>query len=74
MAFVYWYIRDFFLFIGGIVSFIFELLWSLIQILISALNFITGIVTSLPIVLTGSFIVIAIICVLYKVLGRESSG
>lgn len=74
MAFVYWYIRDFFLFVGSIIGFVFDLLWSLIQILINALQFITSVVASLPIVLTGSFIVIAIICVLYKVLGRESSG
>ena len=74
MAFVYWYIRDFFLFVGSIIGFVFDLLWSLIQILINALQFISSVVASLPIVLTGSFIVIAIICVLYKVLGRESSG
>lgn len=74
MAFVYWYIRDFFLFIGNIIKFVFDLIVSLISILIGAVEFIGGVVSSLPLVFTASITVLVIVCVLYKVLGRESTG
>lgn len=74
MAFVYWYIRDFFSFIGNLLSFVLELLWTLIDVLISVVEFFGSLVASLPFVLTASITALVIICVLYKVLGRESSG
>lgn len=74
MAYVYWYIRDFFIFVGTIIKFVFQLLWELIQVLIGAVEFFGSLVASLPLVLTASIIVLVIVCVLYKVLGRESSG
>lgn len=74
MAFVYWYIRDFFIFIGNLISFVLDLLWTLIQVLMSAVEFFGSLVSSLPTVLTASITALVIICVLYKVLGRESTG
>ncbi len=74
MAFVYWYIRDFFLFIGSIITFVFKLIWELIQVLIGAVEFFGSLVASLPLVITASIVALVIICVLYKVLGREASG
>lgn len=74
MAYVYWYIRDFFIFVGSIIKFVFDLIWSLIEVLIGAVEFFGSLVASLPFVLTASIIALVIICVLYKVLGRESSG
>lgn len=74
MAFVYWYIRDFFSFIGGLLSFVLELLWTLIEVLISVVEFFGSLVASLPFALTASITALVIICVLYKVLGRESTG
>ena len=74
MAFVYWYIRDFFLFICNIIVFIFDLIWSIITVLIGAVEFMTSVISSLPVVITVSMSALVIICVLYKVLGRESSG
>lgn len=74
MAFVYWYIRDFFLFIGNIIVFIFDLIWSIITVLIGAVEFMTSVIASLPVVITVSMSALVIICVLYKVLGRESTG
>lgn len=74
MAFVYWYIRDFFLFIGNIIVFIFDLIWSIICVLIGAVEFLGSVISSLPTVLTVSMTALVIICVLYKVLGREATG
>lgn len=74
MAFVYWYIRDFFLFVADLIKFIVSLIGGLIDVLVEAVKFLTSVVGSLPTVLIVSAIALIIVCVLYKVLGRESAG
>ena len=74
MAFVYWYIRDFFLFCGRIIKLVFYLLGALIDLLIKAVQFLTSVIGALPTVLTVGAVALVVVCVLYKVLGRESAG
>lgn len=74
MAFVYWYIRDFFIFLGRIIIFIISLIWSVIEILISAVSFLGKIVASLPIWLSVPAGALIVVCVLYKILGRENQS
>lgn len=74
MAFVYWYIRDFFIFLGRIIIFIVSLIWSVIEILISAVSFLGKVVSALPIWLSVPAGVLIVVCVLYKILGRENQS
>lgn len=74
MAFIYWYIRDFFLFIGEIIVFIIAFIGAFIDMLVKAIHFLTSTIGALPTVLSVSAGVLIIICVLYKILGRESSS
>ncbi len=74
MAFVYWYVRDFFLFVADLIKFIVSLIVGLIGVLVGAVKFLISVVGSLPTLLTVSAIALIIVCVLYKVLGRESAG
>lgn len=74
MAFVYWYIRDFFLFIGHIIVFIIAFIGSMIDMLVKAVQFLTAVIGSLPTILIAATIALVIVCVLYKILGRESTG
>lgn len=74
MAFVYWYIRDFFLFCGRIIKLVFSLLGGVIDLLFKAVQFLTSVIGALPTVLTVGAVALVVVCVLYKVLGRESTG
>lgn len=74
MAFVYWYIRDFFIFVGRIIIFIVSLIWSVIEILISAVAFLGKVIASLPVWLSVPAGVLIVVCVLYKILGRETQS
>lgn len=74
MAFVYWYIRDFFVFLGRIIIFVVSLIWSVIEILISAVAFLGDVVASLPLWLSVPAGVLIVVCVLYKILGRENQS
>lgn len=74
MAFVYWYIRDFFVFCGNVISFVFELIWKLIQIVIAGGDFLISVISSLPLFITIPVTALIIVCILYKILGRESSS
>ncbi len=74
MAFVYWYIRDFFIFLGRIIIFVVSLIWSVIEILISAVAFLGKVVSSLPVWLSIPAGVLIVVCVLYKILGRENQS
>lgn len=74
MAIVYWYVRDFFKFIGTIVSSIFNIFLSLINILIASAKFLYDVIATLPTSLTIFCTVIVVICLLYKILGREGGS
>lgn len=74
MAIVYYYIRDFFVFIGQIIVGVFQLLWSLIQVLIKCVTFLGSLVEHIPLVLSVPFGAIIVIAVLYKILGREKGA
>lgn len=74
MAIVYYYVRDFFIFIGQIIVGIFSLLWSLIQVLIKCVTFLTSLIAHAPLVLAVPLGAIIVIAVLYKILGREKGA
>lgn len=74
MAFIYWYIRDFFLFIGEIIVFIIAFIGAFIDMLFESVQFLASVIGALPTVLSVGAGVLTIVCVLYKVLGRESSS
>ena len=74
MAFVYWYIRDFFILCGKVIIFIISLIGSLIDMLIKSVTFLVSVIGSLPLFLTVSAGALIVVCVLYKILGRESSS
>lgn len=66
--------KDFFVFIGQCISLIFDILVGIGEILVSCVTFLVDVVSALPtfaIVAAGALIVV---CVLYKVLGREASS
>lgn len=71
MALVYWYVRDFFNFIGTIISSIFFIIWELISVLINIVVFLGDLFIHLPIIISAPATIIVIVSVLYKVLGRE---
>lgn len=74
MAFVYWYIRDFFILCGKVIIFIFALIGSLIDMLVKCITFIGSVISSMPVFLTVSAAALIVVCVLYKILGREASA
>lgn len=74
MKIIYWYVKDFFVFLGQCISLIFDILVGIGGILVSCVTFLVNVVSALPtfaVVAAGALIVV---CVLYKVLGREASA
>lgn len=71
MLIIYYYIRDFFLFIGNTVKFVFDLIVSLIGVLTASGDWLLTIVRSLPLFLIAPLVALVLISILYKVLGRE---
>lgn len=74
MALVYFFIRDFFSFIGEVIVGVFSLLWNLILVLIKCVTFLTSLVSHIPLVIAVPFGAVIVISVLYKVLGREKGA
>lgn len=74
MAIIFWYVRDFFKFIGIIISSVFSIFLSLINILVASAKFLYDVIAVLPTSLTIFFTVIVVICLLYKILGREGGS
>lgn len=74
MAYLYWYIRDFFILCGKVIIFIIALIGALIDMLVKAVSFLVSLIGSLPVFLTVSAGALIVVCVLYKILGRESSS
>jgi len=74
MAIISWYVRDFFKFIGIIISSAFSIFLSLINILVASAKFLYDVIAALPTSLTIFCTVIVVICLLYKILGREGGS
>lgn len=50
--------------IGGVI-------YSLISVLVKCVQFMVAVVENMPVVISGTVAVLVIVCVLYKILGRE---
>lgn len=74
MVIIYYYIRDFFSFIGTIVKSFFDVVLSLINILIASGKFLFDVVSALPVSIKIFCTVIIVVCLLYKILGREGGS
>lgn len=74
MKIIYWYVKDFFVFVGQCISLIFDVLVGIVNILVACVTFLVDVVSALPtfaVVAAGTLIVV---CVFYKVFGREASA
>lgn len=67
-------IKDFFATIFGIITFVFKGLILLINLLVQGMRILFQIITILPTPLLVGASALIVVCVLYKVLGRESNG
>lgn len=74
MLIIYYYVRDFFLFVGNIIKFGFDLIVSIIGVVKSAGEWLISIIQSLPALIVVPVVALVIIAILYKVLGRESQS
>lgn len=72
------YIIDYIIAIGNLIvdlfKFIFDFLFTLIQILVSCVFFLGKIIGALPTFITVAALALIVVAVLYKVLGRESQS
>lgn len=73
MAGIFSAITDFFAMIGAIFSLIFNLLFMLFWLIFTALRMLVDIAGAFPI-LTAGMVAIIVICIVYKLLGREASS
>ena len=73
MLIIYYYVRDFFLFIGDTVGAIFDLILKLFEVLGECADFLISIASSLPAMFYVFFIALIAISVIYKILGREGA-
>lgn len=73
MVIIFYYIRDFFLFIGGLIKHIFDLLSSVVQLIIEYISVGVQIIGVFPSIFIAFGTVAIIIAVLYKILGREGA-
>lgn len=67
-------IADFFATVIGIIEFIFKALIMLFNLLFQGLRILLNVILILPTPLLVGASALIVICVLYKVLGRESDG
>lgn len=67
-------IKDFFATIIGIITFAFKGIIMLVNLLVQGMRILLNIITILPTPLLVGAAALIVICVLYKVLGRESNG
>lgn len=72
------YIIDYIIAIGNLLvdlfKFVFDFLFTLIQILVSCVVFLGKIIGALPTFITVAALALIVVSVLYKVLGRESQS
>lgn len=73
MAIVYYYVRDFFAFIGGLISALIDLIQKVLDVVIEGATFIKDLALSLPTMFYVFFIALVAISVIYKILGREGA-
>lgn len=74
MKIIFWYVKDFFIFIGQCITLLFDVLVSVINILVACVKFLVNIISSLPTFAIVAASALVIVCVLYKILGREASS
>ena len=74
MVIIFYYIRDFFLFIGGLIKHIFDLLWSVVQLIGEYISIGISIIGVFPSIFIVFGTVALIVAVLYKILGREGAN
>ena len=74
MVIVYYYIRDFFGFVGDVLKFIFDFIMSLVGVLAASASWLISVITSLPALFVIPLTALVIISILYKVLGRETKS
>ena len=74
MKIIYWYTKDFFVFIGQCITLVFDILVGIGEILVSCVTFLVDVVSALPTFAIVAAVALIIVCVLYKILGRESSS
>lgn len=67
-------IKDFFATIFGIITFVFKGIIMLVNLLVQGMRILLNVITILPTPLLVGAAALIVICVLYKVLGRESDG
>lgn len=74
MAIVYFYVRDFFLFIGGTLKGLADVIWKLLTVLINMVTFLGSLIAHIPLSLSIPFGALIVVAVLYKILGREKGA
>lgn len=74
MKIIFWYVKDFFVFIGQCITLLFDVLVSVINILVACVKFLVSIISALPTFAIVAASALIIVCVLYKILGREASS
>lgn len=73
MVIIWFYIRDFFGFLGELFSFIWDLISKLFEVLGAAADFVIDVAGSLPAMFYVFFIALIAISIIYKILGREGA-
>lgn len=74
MAIVYFYIRDFFVFIGTALKGFADVVFSLLSVLVNMVTFLGSLIAHIPLFLSIPFGALIVIAVLYKILGREKGA
>lgn len=74
MKIIFWYVKDFFFFIGQCITLIFDILVNIGDILVACVKFLVSVVSALPTFAIVAASALIIVCVLYKILGREASS
>ena len=74
MKIIYWYVKDFFVFIGNCIALLFDVLVSIMSVLGKCVQFLVSVIASLPTFMTVAAGALIVVCVLYKVLGRETQS
>ena len=67
-------ITGFFSTIGSIIEFVFKAIGMLITLLTNGISFLGGLIGLLPAPFVAGALILVIVCVLYKVLGRENQS
>lgn len=74
MKIIFWCVKDFFVFIGQCITLIFDIFVNIGDILVACVKFLLSVFSSLPTFAIVAASALIIVCVLYKVLGREASS